>query len=48
MIIEIGGGIIVGVVVGAILVYCIKRMIYDGTLVAALTVIFTYTIYLVA
>lgn len=46
MIFEVGGGILVGVIVGAILVYCIKRMIYDGILVSALMVIFTYTIYL--
>lgn len=46
MIYEVGGGILVGVILGVVLVYCIKRMIYDGILVAALMIIFTYTIYL--
>jgi NhaP-type Na+/H+ or K+/H+ antiporter len=42
------GGIIFGVVAGAIAVYCIKRMIYDGPLAVTLMVIFTYSIYLIA
>ena len=42
------GGIALGVVAGAIAVYCIKRMIYDGPLVVTLIVIFTYSIYLIA
>jgi hypothetical protein len=33
---------------GAIMVYCIKRMIYDGPLVVTLIIIFSYTIYLTA
>lgn len=37
-----------GVAVGLIAVYCIKRMIYDGILVVTLMVIFTYSIYLFA
>lgn len=47
-IIEVGGGILLGVTVGVIAVYCIKRMIYDGILVVTLMVIFTYSIYLFA
>ena len=46
--IEVGGGIIFGVAVGMVAVYCIKRMIYDGILVVTLMVIFTYSIYLLA
>ena len=45
---EVFGGIVFGVIVGAVAVYCIKRMIYDGILVVALMVIFTYSIYMVA
>ena len=46
--IEVGGGIIFGVAVGMVAVYCIRRMIYDGILVVTLMVIFTYSIYLLA
>jgi NhaP-type Na+/H+ or K+/H+ antiporter len=42
------GGIAFGVIAGAIAVYCIKRMIYDGPLVVTLLVIFCYSIYLIA
>lgn len=42
------GGIALGVVAGAVAVYCIKRMIYDGPLAVTLMVIFTYSIYLIA
>lgn len=37
-----------GVIAGIIVVYCIKRMIYDGPLVVTLIVIFTYSVYLIA
>ena len=47
-IIEVGGGVILGVTFGLVAVYCIKRMIYDGILVVTIMVIFTYTIYLLA
>lgn len=47
-VIEVGGGILLGVTVGLVAVYCIKRMIYDGILVVTLMVIFTYSIYLFA
>lgn len=46
--IEIGGGVLVGVAFGLLSVYCIKRIIYDGVLVVTLMVIFTYSIYLFA
>ena len=46
--IEVGGGIVFGVTVGIIAIYCIKRMIYDGILVVTLMVIFTYSIYILA
>lgn len=47
-VIEVGGGVLLGVTVGLVAVYCIKRMIYDGILVVTLMVIFTYSIYLFA
>jgi len=47
-VIEIIGGVVFGVLVGMLAVYCIKRMIYDGILVVTLMVIFTYSIYLLA
>jgi NhaP-type Na+/H+ or K+/H+ antiporter len=47
-VVEVGGGIIFGVVVGMIAVYCVKRIIYDGILVVTLIGIFTYSIYLIA
>ena len=46
--IEVIGGVLFGIVMGMIVVYCIKRMIYDGILVVTLMVIFTYAIYLFA
>lgn len=46
--IEVVGGIVFGVIMGMIAVYCIKRMIYDGILVVTLIVIFTYAVYLFA
>lgn len=45
---EIIGGVLYGVIMGAFMVYCIKRMIYDGPLVVSLMIIFSYTIYLTA
>jgi NhaP-type Na+/H+ or K+/H+ antiporter len=45
---EVLGGIVLGVVMGVIGVYCIKRMIYDGVLVVTITIIFCYAIYLAA
>jgi len=46
--IEVVGGVIFGIVMGMLAVYCTKRMIYEGTLVVTLMVIFTYAIYLFA
>ena len=42
------GGVFFGLLAGAVAVYCIKRIIYDGVLVVTLMAIFTYAIYLTA